>query len=68
MRLSVSVDPELLKNATRLTGAHSKRETIEEALRSLVQTHRRKQASRHAGTIPLTLTRQALRQLRHQSS
>ncbi len=66
MRLSISVDPELLEKATRVSGAHTKREAIERALHTLIEAHRRGQAIRHAGTIPLTIDRATLRKLRQQ--
>ena len=66
MRLSISVDPKLLEKATRVSGAHTKREAIERALRTLIDAHRREQAIRHAGTIPLTIDRATLRKLRRQ--
>ena len=65
MRLSVSVNPELLEEATRVSGAHTKREAIERALQTFIQAHRRGEAIRHAGAIPLTIDRRALRRLRH---
>ncbi len=65
MRLSVTVDPNLLETATKLTGSHTKREAIERALQAVIQDHRRAEAVRHAGAFRLTLTRAALRRLRH---
>ncbi len=65
MRLSVTVDPRLLDTAAKLTGSHTKREAIERALHALIQEHRRAEAIRHAGAFRLTLSRQALRRLRH---
>ena len=66
-RFSVSVDPRLLNFAAKVSGAHTKRETIERALHALIQGHRRAEAIRHAGAFPLTLTRQTLRRLRHRN-
>ena len=65
MRLSVSVDPELLDLAARVSGSHTKREAIERALHALIQEHRRTETIRHAGAFRLTLTRSTLRRLRH---
>ena len=62
----MSVDPELLEEAARVSGAHTKREAIERALRTMIQAHRRGQAIRHAGMIPLTIDRDTLRKLRRQ--
>lgn len=65
MRLSVSVDPELLDLAAKVSGSHTKREAIERALHALIQEHRRTETIRHAGAFRLTLTRRTLRRLRH---
>ena len=65
MRLSVTVDPSLLDLATKISGAHTKREAIERALHALIQERRRTEIIRHAGAFPLTITRQTLRRLRH---
>ena len=65
MRLSVSVDEILLDTALKVSGSHTKRETIERALQTFIQTYRREEAIRHAGAIPLTITRKTLRRLRH---
>ena len=64
-RLSVTVNPDLLELATKVSGAHNKRETIEQALHALIQQYRRSEIIRHAGAFPLTMTRKTLRQLRH---
>lgn len=66
IRMSVSVDPELLQTAAKMSGAHTKTEAIERALHALIQENRRAQAIRHAGAFPLTITRKELRRLRHQ--
>jgi len=65
MRLSISVDPELLDLAAKVSGSHTKRESIERALQVLIQEHRRAQTIHHAGAFKLTLTRKTLRRLRH---
>lgn len=65
MRLSVSVNPELLDTAAKLSGSRTKRQAIERALQALIQEYRRAEAIRHAGAFPLTLSRNALRRLRH---
>ena len=65
MRMSVSVDPELLDLAAKVSGSHTKREAIERALHALIQEHRRAETIRHAGAFRLTLTRRTLRRLRH---
>ena len=67
MRLSVTVDTELLETATKLIGARSKTEAIGRALRALIAEYRRAETIRHAGAFRLTLTRAAVRRLRHQT-
>ena len=67
MRLSVTVDPNLLNLATKISGSHTKREAIEKALHALIQEHRRSEIIRHAGAFPLTITRKSLRRLRHRN-
>jgi len=65
MRLSISVDRQLLELARRVSGSQTKREAIERALHALIQEHRRTQAIQHAGAFKLTLNRRDLRKLRH---
>ena len=65
MRLSVSVDPDLLEVAAKVSGSRTKREAIERALHALIQEHRRTETIRHAGAFALTLDRTTLRRLRH---
>ena len=67
MRLSVSVDPDLLETAKSVSGSCTKTEAIGRALRALIQEHRRTEAIRHAGAFRLTITRKALRRLRHRA-
>ena len=66
MRLSISVDSSLLEEAKKASGSRTKREAIERALHTLVEAHRRSQAIRHIGTIPLMIDRATLRKLRQQ--
>ncbi len=66
-RLSVTVDPELLETAAKLSGSRTKTEAIGRALQALIQAHRRAEAIRHAGAFRLTLDRNALRRLRHRN-
>ena len=65
MRLSVTVDPQLLETAAKLSGSRTKTEAIGRALHALIQERRRAEAIRHAGAFRLTLSREALRRLRH---
>lgn len=60
VRLSVSVDPELLEEAVRVSGAGSKREAIEIALRELVRRRRLARLAERAGTVDLAITRDDL--------
>ena len=66
VRLSVSVDPELLQEAVRVTGAGSKREAIEVALRELVRRRRLEGMAERAGRVELTVTREELRRRREE--
>lgn len=49
-RFTIVVDPELLKEAMRLTGKKRKREVIELALRELVRKHRLSELRELAGS------------------
>jgi len=49
-RFTISVDPELLKEAMRLAGKKRKREVIEFALRELVRKHRLAELRKLAGS------------------
>jgi Arc/MetJ family transcription regulator len=44
MRTNIDIDDELLAEAMMATGLPTKKATVEEALRRLVQQHRRRQA------------------------
>ena len=44
MRTNIELDDELLAEAMEATGLPTKRATVEEALRKLVQQHRQRQA------------------------
>lgn len=44
MRTNIELDDELLAEAMEATGLPTKRATVEEALRKLVQEHRRRRA------------------------
>ena len=55
-RLSVTVDPELLNEAVRLTGARSQREAIEMALDEMVRRRRLERMIRRAGSVPLVIS------------
>jgi len=53
MRANMILDDELLREAFRLTGARTKRELIEMALRELVRTRGKKDLMELAGRIRL---------------
>lgn len=53
VRLNVELDPRLLNEAVEVSGARSKREAIETALRELVRRRRLARLIERAGTVPL---------------
>ncbi|OFX33034.1 MAG: hypothetical protein A2Z07_00500 [Armatimonadetes bacterium RBG_16_67_12] len=63
-RMTVTLDEELLAEARRLSGARTKREALETALREFVVRMRRSRVASHAGTLELTLTHERLRRWR----
>ncbi|MFB6272538.1 MAG: type II toxin-antitoxin system VapB family antitoxin [Salinibacter sp.] len=63
-RMTVSIDDELLADARRLSGAKTKRQTIEVALKHLVQRLRAREIADHAGRVPLALTQEELQDWR----
>lgn len=65
-RMMMTVDEELLREAVELSGASSKRQAVEIALRELVRTLRRREAVAHAGQIPLNITVEELWEARDQ--
>jgi len=66
VRMTVTVDEKLLLEAQKLTGARTKREAIEIALRELVRRERRRAIASHAGAVELTLTQEELRRWREE--
>lgn len=66
MRLTITVNPDLLADAQRLTGAKTKREAIELALREVTSRRRREQIIAHGGTVELALSVDDLLALRAQ--
>jgi Arc/MetJ family transcription regulator len=44
MRTNIDIDPDLLAEAMEATGQTTKRATVEEALRRIVQLHRQRRA------------------------
>jgi len=66
VRMTVTVDEKLLLEAQKLTGAKTKREAIEIALRELVRQKRRRAIASRAGAVELTLTQEELRRWREE--
>lgn len=56
MRMSVTLDKELLEEAQKLLEGKSKKNVIEEALKELVRKKRREKAIKHAGSIKMDIT------------
>jgi Arc/MetJ family transcription regulator len=54
VRLNVELDPRLLEEAVEVSGARSKREAIETALREMVRRHRIAALIGRAGSVPLS--------------
>lgn len=69
MRTNIVLDETLVLEATTLTGARSKRELIDLALRELIRSRRKLNLFDLAGKIQLTddYDHKALRELRHDS-
>lgn len=55
-RLSVTVDPDLVREAMALSGAGSQREAIETALLDMVRRHRTERMIERAGSVGLTIS------------
>jgi len=66
-RLSVTLDPTVLHEAMRLTGARSKRETLDKALRELVRAERRRLLAESVGTGIFHTTEAELRRWRRKT-
>ena len=65
-RLSVTVDPSLLDEAVRLTGAASQREAIEIALDEMVRRRRLERMIGRAGSVPLAISVEELLESREE--
>lgn len=66
MRMTVSLDEELLEEAKSVLGKKTKKEVIEEALRELVRKKRRERAIADAGKIYLDITLEELLKMREE--
>jgi len=64
VRLTVTIDERLIGEAKRLSGAKTKRETLEHALTEYVRRLRQRRLAARAGTISLRLTDADLRHWR----
>lgn len=64
VRFSVTLDPGLVEEAVRISGARSKREAIEAALKEFIRRRRLEKATARGGKVALTLTVNALRRRR----
>lgn len=67
MRLTVTVDEELLDEAVRLAGTRTKREALELALREFVRRRRLIDVIAHAGHVNLGITLQDLLKARDEA-
>ena len=56
MRFSVTLDPGLVAEAVRLSGARSKREAIETALKEFIRRRRLEKAIARAGRVSLAIS------------
>ncbi len=63
-RLSADIDPAVLKEAQRISGARTKRETIDHALRELIARHRMRELATLAGQDLVDMTIEELAQWR----
>ncbi len=63
-RITVEIDDKLLEEAKRLTGARTRRATIEAALRDLIRRHQTAALSGLASRIRIRLTRRDLKVMR----
>ena len=66
VRMTVTLDEELLETAKKVSGARTKRETIELALRELIRRYRKREIAQHAGAIELDLTQEDLHRMREE--
>lgn len=60
MRLSVTLDPDLVEEAVRVSGARSKREAIEAALKEFIRRRRLARMIERGGKVALALARNDL--------
>jgi Arc/MetJ family transcription regulator len=53
MKLTIDIDDDLMRRATRLTGLRTKREVVEHALQTLVRLKEQERIRRYRGKLPL---------------
>ncbi|TMI83620.1 MAG: type II toxin-antitoxin system VapB family antitoxin [Bacillati bacterium ANGP1] len=63
-RMMVEIDDRLLEEARRLSGARTKKATIEVALREMVRRRKSGELAGLAGKVDIALTRRDLRAMR----
>jgi Arc/MetJ family transcription regulator len=68
MRLSITVDPELLEEVRRLAKVRTKREAIERALQAFVRQHRLQELQTLASSGVVKMELEELRRWRQSSS
>jgi metal-responsive CopG/Arc/MetJ family transcriptional regulator len=66
MRMSVTLDKELLEEAQHLVKKKTKREVIEEALRELIKNRKRQDAIQYAGKVEMDITLRQLLKMRRE--
>ena len=66
MRMTISLQKELLEKAQRLLKKKNKKEVIEDTLRELIRKKRREEAIKHAGKVEINITLDELLSLRGQ--
>ena len=64
MRSTLEIDDELIKEATLLTDAKTKKEVVRLALETLVRQKRRERLRNRLGKFPLELTLKKLAEMR----
>ena len=67
MRLSITVDPELIEEVRRLAKVRTKREAIERALQEFVRHHRLQELQALAGSGVVEMELEELRRWRESS-
>jgi Arc/MetJ family transcription regulator len=67
MRLTLTLDRELLDEVVRLTGTRTKREALDLALREFIRHRRLKEIIAHAGTLDLAISLEDLLKSREEA-